>query len=152
MKTTFIYALTCPDTGEVKYVGKSNNPQIRYNTHIREHDSIHKAKWIESLKKDGKLPGLKILEEVPESEWAEAEKRWITYYLAMGSELTNTVVDGQPRARNKITESEEVVKFTMLAEVDLNDWLSEQANLHGRSKTKHIEWLLKQIFNQSKEP
>ena len=34
MNTTYIYVLKCPISFEVKYVGKANNPKLRYYSHL----------------------------------------------------------------------------------------------------------------------
>ena len=41
MNTTKIYTLSEPDTKEVRYVGKSNNPQKRYYKHCVFNSKIH---------------------------------------------------------------------------------------------------------------
>ena len=33
MKKTYIYSLVCPLDGKVKYIGKSNNPYLRFSKH-----------------------------------------------------------------------------------------------------------------------
>ena len=45
---TFIYALIDPRTNEIRYVGKSNMPNIRYKAHIRnrKQNNTHKNNWI----------------------------------------------------------------------------------------------------------
>lgn len=91
-KTTFIYALTCPDTGEVRYVGKADNPDARFIQHIGLYDPspTTKSKWIKSVIEAGKIPGMMILEEVSFADWSEAEKRWINHYRSINPELKNS--------------------------------------------------------------
>lgn len=36
LETTNIYTLSCPISGLVRYVGKSNNPKQRFSRHISE--------------------------------------------------------------------------------------------------------------------
>lgn len=38
MKTTFIYSLIDPRTGEVKYIGKANKLKARYRSHLNKND------------------------------------------------------------------------------------------------------------------
>jgi len=95
MKVTFIYSLCDPDTLEIRYIGKSNNPQKRYYYHLIDKMSTHKVHWIQSLLTIGKVPILQILEECDESVWAETERKWIAYYRELGYNLTNGTNGGE---------------------------------------------------------
>jgi len=44
-----------------------------------------------------------------------------------------------------------MVRFTLEISTELNDWLIEQARLNLRSKSKHIEHLLKVIKKNQEE-
>lgn len=93
MESTFIYALCDPDTGEVRYVGKADNPHSRYHEHIRDgrmtYSKSRKVAWIHSLLDVGKTPVLRLIEEVPSKRWKDAEARWIDYYRSQGRDLVN---------------------------------------------------------------
>ena len=77
----FIYALKDPrleKLGEVRYIGKTNNPKRRIWEHIRHSSSnIYKNRWIKTLTKIGLKPVMEILEEVDENNWQEKEKFFI---------------------------------------------------------------------------
>lgn len=90
---TYIYALLDPRVEEVRYVGKSDDPDLRYIQHLSDSGGTWKARWVRYLKTKGLRPVLKILEEVREEEWEEAERRWISYYRENGCSLTN-LTDG----------------------------------------------------------
>lgn len=92
MKYTFIYALCDPDTEEVKYVGKSNNPKSRLSRHIADSKikTSEKLIWVKSLLSINKLPLLKILEKVPVEVWEIKEKFWINQF----KDLTNMIPGG----------------------------------------------------------
>lgn len=94
---TFIYILRCPKSGEIRYVGKSNDPKKRVYAHARKDKtaSTHKINWIQSLKRDGLQPKLEIIEEVDVQEWKEREKYWIKYYKENGAKLTNYCAGGE---------------------------------------------------------
>lgn len=94
---TFIYALLDPDTDAVRYVGKSDNPEKRLAQHMKllEPKATHKQNWLRSLASKGKIPKLKILEEVDTNCWQDAERKWIQYYRELGSQLTNTANGGE---------------------------------------------------------
>ena len=66
----FIYTLECPISGEIRYIGKTNNIKKRLSTHIfvSKKQKTHKDKWIFKLKKDNKKPIIKIIDEIYEEE------------------------------------------------------------------------------------
>jgi hypothetical protein len=81
-QTTFIYALKCPKTGDIRYIGKSNNPKQRFYGHLRTDKtaSSHKVNWVQSLLNSGLKPVLEILEEISIKEWKEKERYYIAKY------------------------------------------------------------------------
>lgn len=99
--TTFIYALCQPDTGEIRYIGKSDNPKARlprhiwYSTKKQPLPMFHAACWIRSLVAEGKAPTLKVLREVPYDERKYWERRAIRVYRAVGFDLTNVAEGGE---------------------------------------------------------
>lgn len=94
-ETTFIYALADPTTGEVRYVGKSNNPRRRYSSHTTSFRyQVHKTNWIKKLREQELKPTLLVLEEVPLSLWQERERFWIAYYREHGANLINETEGG----------------------------------------------------------
>jgi hypothetical protein len=92
---TSIYALLDPNTAEVRYVGKSVNPALRYASHIhsRLHPRTHCGKWIRSLAIKGHRPEMVILED--SADWHEAEPFWISYFKFLGARLTNHSTGGE---------------------------------------------------------
>jgi hypothetical protein len=99
MKTTFIYSLSDPNTGKVRYIGKANNLKYRLWAHIHEgkHDlrNQHKCNWIKTLLKEEKQPIIDIVEEVPIESWKEAEIYWIAQFKAWGFDLLNKTKGGE---------------------------------------------------------
>lgn len=89
LKTTFIYALVDPNTQQVRYVGKSNNPQVRLYRHFKEKGHTYKNRWLQSLRERGLTPEIRILEEAPVSQWQERERYWIAFYREQGLDLAN---------------------------------------------------------------
>lgn len=85
----YIYGLIDPRTQEVRYVGKTKDLQERYRIHLYERRKNHKCNWIEYLQRQGLKPQLIILEEVPETQWQEAERLWIGHFQSKGIRLTN---------------------------------------------------------------
>lgn len=130
--TTYIYGLFCPVAQQIRYVGKSDNPVRRFNSHIKsakkneyEH---HASRWLRTLLAKNLLPKLVYLEEV-ESNWQEAECRWISHARLQGWPITNST-DGGDGAVGLPEES--------LAKLSLNmarmwrDPVTRQKLLEGR--------------------
>lgn len=97
-KPVYIYALVDPITELVRYVGKSPDPKMRFNTHVhraKSHndDNPHKCNWIRSLLQKNLLPKLEIIETASDSSWEDAERKWIRYFRENGHRPTN-VSDG----------------------------------------------------------
>lgn len=97
MATSTIYALVDPRTDEIRYVGKSINPQSRCLEHLKQakkHTRSRKLAWIRSLLKIGLCYQIQVLEDdVPKSEWIAREQHWIKTVREQGHRLTN-LTDG----------------------------------------------------------
>jgi hypothetical protein len=89
MNTTYIYGLKDPRTKEIRYVGKSDNPEKRLQRHLKNAitPKTHCYCWINSLLKLDLLPELVILEEVSVEEWGVKEDYWINQYLNLTNQL-----------------------------------------------------------------
>lgn len=88
---TFIYALIDPRNQQIKYIGKANNPKLRFNGHLREclKTETLKNNWIKSLLNKGLKPIVEIIDEVLESEWQFWERHYISLYKSWGFKLKN---------------------------------------------------------------
>lgn len=93
--TIYIYSLNDPDTDEIKYVGKTNDPKRRIAEHLIDRTKSYKNSWIKGLLQKNKNPNLKIIEECFESNWEERERYWIKYYKDLGYSLTNLTDGGE---------------------------------------------------------
>jgi hypothetical protein len=96
--TDYIYALLCPQ-GEIRYIGKTTNPEARLAAHISKaktnQTKHHAANWIRSLINVGEKPAIEIVFEVPEGEpWEPYEIRLIAEFKAEGHRLTNSTGGG----------------------------------------------------------
>jgi len=94
----YIYALLCPQ-GEIRYIGKTNNPAMRLSKHISAARSgetkHHTAAWIRSLLSKGDTPAIETVLEVPDGEpWQPYEIRMIAEFKAEGHRLTNSTSGG----------------------------------------------------------
>lgn len=93
-KKTFIYTLEYP-TGNIKYVGKSDNPNKRLRKHIKEakyRNKNHRDKWINSLSES---PLLNVIEETTYEHWQDREIYWINFYKEKGFILVNGTDGGE---------------------------------------------------------
>ena len=88
-----IYALSDPETGEIRYIGKANDPRARLKSHIRDsrRRNTPVCCWIKKLAQHGATPTMSILEWT--DDWIEAERRLIAKYRAENTNLLN-IADG----------------------------------------------------------
>lgn len=97
MKTVFIYALKEPDTGEIRYVGKTVNLRKRFRKHLNQSrfENHHRANWIKSLLIRGLEPILETLDEVSEDFWPQWEVAYIEFFRESGNRLVNDNYGGE---------------------------------------------------------
>lgn len=112
---TFIYTLSDPISGEIKYVGKSINPEDRYRKHISEaknskHNN-HKINWLKSLSNKNLKPTLCIIDEII-GDWVWLEEYWISQFKTWGFNLVNSTDGGEnPPSWKGCTHSDEYKKI-----------------------------------------
>jgi len=100
--TVKIYTLENPDTGEVRYLGKTvKSLTSRLSHHKGTHSTTHKDQWIRSLDKD---PVIIKIDEVDEENWEFWESWWIQYFKFIGANLTNHTLGGD--GHNGVRQSE----------------------------------------------
>jgi hypothetical protein len=103
-RSVTIYALTDPDSGEVRYVGQTiGDPVKRHYAHVgasHETQCTPVGIWIRTLAEGGQVPGLTILEaHVAPHRNAEREVWWIAHYRGKGSHLLNKTTAAVSRWR-----------------------------------------------------
>jgi len=98
-KTTFIYTLsTKEEPGNIRYIGKANDPKDRGKRHLHPHylkEGSYKANWLKSELKKGNTPVLKIIDEVSIDDWQFWESYWIEQFIYWGFKLTNGTAGGE---------------------------------------------------------
>lgn len=99
MRKTFIYILVCPESGEVRYVGKTINLKKRYSCHFslavaKKKYRSYVGNWIASLRKRGLRPIMEVIEECY-ADWSQREKYWISSYRNSGASLCNLTDGGE---------------------------------------------------------
>lgn len=108
--TTYVYALLCPDTLAVRYVGKTtNDPRKRLAHHLCDPATNHRTYWLRSLRREGKRPVLAVLEVIAGSGWQE-ERDWIADFRATGEPLVNQT-DGGEGVPGRVMSAEQKAKI-----------------------------------------
>lgn len=96
---SFIYALCCPDTQEIRYIGKANNPEIRLRKHLQAASykpENYAQRWMAKLLSAGKLPSLLYIRKIEaEENWQDIEREEIAKGFSEGLRLTNTSIGGE---------------------------------------------------------
>ncbi len=98
MKKVYIYTLSDPCTGEIKYIGKTiNELKIRLYGHMHESkkSNTHKSNWIKSLLSKNLKPTIEILDIVNDDDWEFWEQYWIEQLKYWGINLTNCMDGGK---------------------------------------------------------
>lgn len=87
----YIYELIDPRTNEVRYVGASNDPKMRYSHHLGRLDGgAEKIAWLKELAELKLKPILNIRESHEDrNEALLRETYWITQHLSEGQRLVN---------------------------------------------------------------
>lgn len=121
-ETAYIYTLSDPRNNEVRYVGKTFDLRQRFHDHTCNAKKFNKRlSWIKSLKNQGILPKMEILEtfeNASDEEWAEAERFWISTLKLYGCRLTNMDSGGMggkrlpQETKNKISQSRKSFRHT----------------------------------------
>jgi hypothetical protein len=93
----YIYILKHPTTNEVRYVGQTNNPKLRYNSHNSPSTYTHNENWIRGLKELKLKPIMEVIDECNEINVDETEIYWIAQFRAWGFSLTNLSEGGKSR-------------------------------------------------------
>lgn len=92
-KQRLIYALCCPFTNEIHYVGKSTSGMLRPLSHLKDSHSDKIMEWVDNLNQLNYKPVIKILEYVAYEEDIDGRERyWIQYYLNNNSLLLNSAL------------------------------------------------------------
>jgi hypothetical protein len=113
-KTAFIYTLSDPETGHIRYVGKTFNRKGRLKAHVKCKGNTWCANWIKSLRPKGLIPIMEVIEEIVTENHLEgeaAEMFWIETLKFYGCRLTNLDSGGgggrriAPEVRRKMSSS-----------------------------------------------
>lgn len=92
MNTKFIYTLSDPNTGLVRYVGKTNNIRKRLSSHLSNNhlsEITKKNNWIISLLRNEQLPIIEVVDEVSSEDIDFYEVFYISLFKSWGFDLLN---------------------------------------------------------------
>ena len=148
-KLYYIYAFVDPRTHQTRYIGISNDTELRYNQHVNGGSNKHVWQWIYELKASEKSPVLQVIEKVHRERGSSfidfmevvhaREAYWIDTYRASGALLLNIrgisaqhakITVGQRKfAGGNTATSSQVVSSTSFHSMRLEDFRIDVAVL-----------------------
>lgn len=94
-KIYYIYGMFAPDDKQIRYIGRSVNPQKRVPQHSSSGTNHRKLEWIRSVKSRGLEIDYIILQTCENLQEAkDAENNWIALFLENRCELLNWIYPG----------------------------------------------------------
>lgn len=155
IRPVFIYGLTDPESGAIRYIGKSTRPVERLTNHMNDRSRCHRTNWLREIKARGQRPGMVILERVDGAwPWQESERFWIAYARSNGWPLTNNTSggDGVPdlptesrariastwKGRKHKTDSIEKMRAASAGRKHSNE---TKARMSAAHKGRQIKWI-----------
>lgn len=105
-----IYGLADPETGEIRYIGKSTSALNRPKQHLSPYflkKSDYKNNWIKTVLVRGLRPTIEILDWTDDpSALNEMEIRYIAQFRSAGARLTNLTDGGDGTVGHRWTDEE----------------------------------------------
>lgn len=114
MEERFIYTLSCPVSGLVRYVGQTNNLKKRYYKHLyrsKNNPKYHSQCWINGLMEKGLKPLMEVISICDIKEVDFEERFYISIIKSWGFDLTNLDLGGSfqktrsSETKKKVSES-----------------------------------------------
>ena len=145
-----IYALRCPKTNRVRYIGKTGvSLADRFSGHLCEaRKGNHRpvCRWIRKLLRQGLKPIPEVLQECLPGMLDASEQEWIAQFRADGAKLLNATDGGEATAWNvdaKQRQSERCLEINRRLAKDPK-WLEAQhrrwAANKGMTLEQYREW------------
>lgn len=96
METVEIYALICPLTNEIRYIGKAKDSKKRLKSHLSDSKTRRTPvyDWMNKLKSKGLIPIVQVLKVTDENNWMNDEIELIKTYKNKGCRLLNVAKGG----------------------------------------------------------
>lgn len=105
---SYIYTLSDPTTGLVRYIGQTAHTGRRYYLHLfhseRRSTKTHKEKWICTLLAKGLKPEMEVIWEGGTKESDKKEEEFISLFKSLGANLTNATLGGKTTRGYKHTD------------------------------------------------
>lgn len=161
-----VYIYTLSDSSGVRYVGKTNNINLRLKNHINESKKNnrcynYRTNWIISLINKDELPIIEVLDIVPDDEWMFWEIFWISQIKSWGFNLVNGTLGGEnpPSFAGKTHSNQykeirrkEIIKNNPTKNMN-NDWKLKisESNKNRKLSKEHIRKLGKPVIQLTLE-
>ncbi len=91
-----IYSLSDPETGKIRYVGKTLNSlekRLRDHIYFSKRNDFYSSRWVRSLLRKNLRPVINLIEICDENNWEDRERHWIRE-MGKTCNLTNTLEGG----------------------------------------------------------
>lgn len=137
----FIYTLSDPQTGYVRYVGVTNSPGRRLEQHFSGSDgNLRKSCWVAELSQQWMVPLFEIVDSVEESEWAFWEQFYVGLFRSWGFELFNKDSGGKGGRRKglgRITEKNKLKEWLEQNE-RTGAWVARKSGLDRSTVARYV--------------
>lgn len=131
----YIYTLSDPRSGEVRYVGKSFDVRQRYRGHLSCAEKNHRGYWLRQLKAAGLAPIITVVQTIydtSDQSWEIAERFWIAILRGCGCRLVNSDSGGLTGRRLSVEHRQKIAKAHSTPEA-----LAQLRKVHcGRRKSE----------------
>lgn len=132
-----IYALTHPETNEIRYIGLTTYlPEERLAGHI-ETAAKGSQHWVHRWIRTLSVPPLVIVLEYDPFDLNEAEVRWIKQYRESGARLCN-MTDGGQGLINPIQETRDKISRTLTGRKMSPEFCHNMSEVHKRRKQQGL--------------
>lgn len=133
-KQAYIYGLVDPRTNEIRYIGVTNNPKVRYNGHctVSKTNQNLRSSWIRELREIKLRPIMEVIEECDWIRRYERESEVIKEYIKNGANLLQDV--------NVDSKSTRAIQFV------LTDELHEALNAYVKAKKRNASQVIREII------
>lgn len=154
-KVCYIYTLTDPNTLQVRYVGKTINPEERFKRHRLDKKGCNlRINWIKSLRAMDLFPIFEVVDVVDNAQWEFWEQHWITLFKSWNFNLVNANAKGSGAINFKHSnETKEKIRATSLNRRHSNETkeMISKNRMGMKFSAQHIENLSKSHLCQTNE-